>query len=333
MFPTLKRPGTSGFTPHPKERHETAEASAKTPCSPPQPSRGNQKSPPPSFAKLIANLPESHDEYKQRLALAAWRSIPSIQPDAPDSSARQSSLQSPVASTLQGAHVGQQPLLPSFADFTANMPEPYDDHMQSVSVLPADRLTQAPTPPAPKPTISTSGKFRRVRQRVNPDTGKPVLEGTRGAIAPSTFHSRRLVNPKTGEPATKDTKDPISAQKFRQNKLVDPETGMPASKDTKSPITTKKFCNRKLVDPRTGEPASKDTESPITAAVFYNNRLVDPGTGEPIRPGATNGIPYQRYIKSRPVHPISGESVKPGTEGAITIGAFQARQRRKSKSN
>jgi hypothetical protein len=337
MSPSIKRPNTSDITPQPNKRHETAKNSSGAPGSPLHPSQVGQKTVPPSSAGSTANIPEPHDDYTQRVAVAAWRSVPPPQLDAPSSSAQQSSRRSPAGSVNQGTHVGQKPVLPNFAQFIANLSEPSDDHTQSPAEagwpqLPPLQLDdQNPNiqqhslrPPASStiegrvaqaPQTSSAGLNPIAQERTSGSEPSPTLQPA------SPLPADRLSRTPT-TPAPKPTAS-ASGKPRRVYKLVDPGTGEPATESTKDPIPDYKFRRSKLVDADTGEPATEDTKNPITVAKFNARKLLDPETGKAALKNTKDPVTRSMLYKSQLVDPLSGDPIRPGATNGIPYQKYK----------
>jgi hypothetical protein len=265
----------------------------------------------------------------------------------------------------QLCQVGRSTVLPSFAELTANIPEPRDESMHSPSeaalrdIRPlqldapgpsAQQSSQAPAassnfhgrmPPVPTHAWACLENIaqkppsgRRPLPPLQPVGSLPAdrLGQTSTPSAPAALISEKsltrvkFVDLKTGKPASMDTQGAIPASTFRSRKLVDPNTGAAVLTGTPGAITVNAFRKRKLVDPNTGKKVSKETPGAITTTTFRSRKLVDPKTGKPASKDTQGAISADRFLSRRLVNPDTGETVPEGTKGALKASTFKNRR-------
>jgi hypothetical protein len=251
--------------------------------------------------------------------------------------------------TPQLQQVGQDTVLPSFAELTANLPDLPDDLTKGfykaawryVAPLqldaPSPSAQQSSQPPATSstfhgrvPRVPTPAGARLANIAKEQISGRRppriVRPGSRLPVGSTTFNGRKLGDPDTGKVVSGDTPGAITLSVFRNRQLVDPTTGKKVSKDTEGAIPAQKFHHRKLVDPKTGKTASKDTEGAIPAQKFRHRRLVDPKTGRPASKDTEGAIFASTFCDRKLVDPKTGKPASEDTEGAISASTFYDRK-------
>jgi hypothetical protein len=271
MFPSSKRPTFLESPPQPQIRRHAATNWVTAAELTPQPRSVGQTTALPSFAEFIKGVPVHPVDQVQHCPGGTWVHGPPLRLDVPTLSAQQSRHRLPAASPCQGdvpslattSVAGLEYIAREQASASELSPVP-----QPASPMPADTLPQTRKSPAPKVAVSTSKRPRRGPRRVNPVTGKRVLEGTPGAIAASTFYGRKLVDPVTGNPASPDTRGALCVRDFQQRKLVDPVTGEPVRPGAKNGVSRQSFRDSQPVDPVTGKSVLRGTKGAISIAAF-----------------------------------------------------------------